>query len=239
MKISVITATYNAMQHLPALVESLRRQTDKDFEWVVADGASSDGTVEYLKSITDLNIKVISQEDFGIYDALNRGIKASSGDFYIVAGADDVFYPNAIGTFKSAICDDAGIITANIDVGKAIAKPEAGRAWLYGMRAIVSGHAVGSCIRRSLHEKFGYYSRSFPICADQLFIGTLYRNGVPVKAVDTVVGRFELQGLSATDVLGMITEFYRVQVRLGFNKYLQTLLVVLRLLKNIKNINNV
>lgn len=236
MKLSVITATFNAMQHLPALVDSLKNQTDKEFEWVVADGASTDGTVEYLKSITDLNIKIISQEDFGIYDALNRGIKASSGDFYIVAGADDVLYPNAIGTFKSAIYDDAGIITANIDVGKAISKPEAGRAWLYGMGAIVSGHAVGSCIRRSLHEKFGYYSRSFPICADQLFIGTLYRNGVPVKAVDTVVGRFELQGLSSMDVLGMLTEFYRVQVRLGFNKYIQSFLFMMRLVKNIKRL---
>lgn len=239
MKISVITATYNAMQHLPALVESLRGQIDKDFEWVVADGASTDGTLEYLKSITDLNLKVISQEDFGIYDALNRGIKACSGEFYLVMGADDIFYPNAIRIYRSAICDDAGIITANIDIGKAISKPEAGRAWLYGMGAIVSGHAVGSCIRRSLHEKFGYYSRSFPICADQLFIGTLYRNGVAINSVDKIVGRFGIQGLSSTDVLGTITEFYRVQVRLGFNKYLQTLLVVLRLLKNIKSIHNV
>lgn len=236
MKISVITATYNAMQHLPALVESLRGQTDKDFEWVVADGASSDGTVEYLKSITDLNLKVVSQEDFGIYDALNRGIKASSGDFYIVAGADDVLYPNAIGTFKSAICEDVGIITANIDVGNTVAKPKAGRTWLYGMGTIVSGHAVGCCIRRSLHEKFGYYSRSFPICADQLFVGMLHKNEVAINSVDKIVGRFEIQGLSSTDVLGMLTEFYRVQVRLGFNKYIQSFLFMMRLVKNIKRL---
>jgi glycosyltransferase len=236
LKISVITATYNAIDHLPNLVESLRNQSDKDFEWVVADGASTDGTLEYLQSITDLNLKVISQEDFGIYDALNRGVKASSGEFYVVTGADDILYPNAISTYKAAISDDVGIITANIDVGNFIAKPKEGMAWFYGMGAIVSGHSVGCCIRRSLHEKFGYYSRNFPICADQLFIGMVFKNQVPIKAVDIVVGVFELQGLSSIDVLGMLTEFYRIQVRLGLNKYIQSFLFMLRLVKNIKNV---
>lgn len=60
MKLSVITATYNAIEYLPDLVASLRKQLDKDFEWIVADGKSTDGTVEYLRSISDLNLKVTS-----------------------------------------------------------------------------------------------------------------------------------------------------------------------------------
>ena len=132
MKISVITATYNAIQYLPALVESLRGQTDKDFEWVVADGASTDGTLEYLKSITDLNLKVVSQEDFGIYDALNRGIKACSGEFYLVVGADDVLYHNAIEIFRSGIGVEIDIVTASIDFGDRISKPRRRMPWFYG-----------------------------------------------------------------------------------------------------------
>jgi len=84
---TVITATYNAQNHLPMLIESLRKQSDKEFEWVVADGASDDGTLELLQSIDDLNIVISSQPDFGIYDALNRAIRDSSGKYYIVAGA--------------------------------------------------------------------------------------------------------------------------------------------------------
>lgn len=231
MIISVITATYNAMKHLPALVESLRGQTDKDFEWVVADGASSDGTVEYLKSITDLNIKVISQEDFGIYDALNRGIKASSGNFYIVAGADDFLYPNAIATFRSGIERGVDIVTAAIDFGDHISKPKGKMAWFYGQFAYVSGHAVGSIFRKSLHEINGYYSRRFPIAADQYFMLKAIHNGARVIFVDDVVGKHELIGVSACDSLGTITEWYRVQVDVGFNRYIQTLLVLLRIIK--------
>jgi len=232
----VITATYNAMNYLPALVESLRNQTDKDFEWIVADGASKDGTVEYLQKNSEFNLKIISQEDFGIYDALNRGIKYCAGEYYLVLGADDILYPNAIETYKREAVGDFDIITANIDVGKTIAKPKGDMTWLHGMSSIVSGHAVGTCIKCSLHEWLGYYSRSFPICADQLFLGVAYSSGVSIKHVDIVVGRFNLQGLSSTDLVGMLTEFYRVQIGLGFNKYLQTLIFFLRIVKNIKSL---
>ena len=58
MKITVVTATYNCVSQLPGLLESLRSQTDRDFEWVVADGGSGDGTLELLRAATDLNILI-------------------------------------------------------------------------------------------------------------------------------------------------------------------------------------
>lgn len=124
-KLSVITATYNAIEHLPKLIECLRNQEDKDFEWVVADGASTDGTLELLESITDLNIVITSQEDFGIYDALNRGIKTSNGEFYLVMGADDLLYLNGIKDYKNAIEDGVDIVTAPIKAGGKITKARA------------------------------------------------------------------------------------------------------------------
>ena len=114
-KLSVITATYNAEKFLSRVIKSLQEQIDKDFEWIISDGASSDSTLEILKSTEGINIKVISGEDFGIYDALNRGIKACNGEFYLVIGADDELYPNAIQNYKEAIEDGVDIITAYID----------------------------------------------------------------------------------------------------------------------------
>lgn len=241
MKISVITATYNAMQHLPALVESLRGQTDKDFEWVVADGASTDGTFEYLKSITDLNLKVISQEDFGIYDALNRGIKACSGEFYLVVGADDILCPDAVSIIKKALTSGSGndFLVFPVRYSDRLIVPKKKMPWLYGQFSYISMHSVGLVIRKALHEKYGYYSRKFPIAADQYFILKAIRDGAKYKTCNELTGEHGSDGVSGTDNLGVITEFYRVQLLVGFNKYLQTLLVVLRLLKNIKNIRNV
>ena len=91
--LSIITATLNSIEYLPKLIDSLRKQKDREFEWVVADGASTDGTLELLKSVTDLDILITSESDFGIYDALNRGIKVCSGDYYLVLGDDDFYIP--------------------------------------------------------------------------------------------------------------------------------------------------
>ena len=239
MKISIVTATFNAIKDLPLLIESLRQQTDKDFEWVVADGASTDGTIDLLESINDLEIRIISQSDFGIYDALNRAVKACTSDFYIVMGADDILYPNAVKIYKSHIDKEVGVITANIENTNGIVSHKSRAYWFYGMGAIASSHAVGCCIRRALHQEFGYYSKSFPICADQLFLGSLFRNGIVFKHADKIVGNFGLQGLSSVDTLGMLTDLYRVQIRLGFNKYVQTALFFLRILKNIRNLHGI
>ena len=160
-KLSVITATYNAEKFLFRVIKSLQEQTDKDFEWIISDGASSDSTLEILKSTEGINIKVISGEDFGIYDALNRGIKACNGEFYLVVGADDELYPNAIEDYKKNIEDGVDIITACVDTDNGKIEPNSGSKWLKGQFHYISGHAVGSIYRTSLHQKFGYYSRKF------------------------------------------------------------------------------
>src|SRR5262245_157296 len=106
--ISVITPTYNAATTLPRLIASLRTQTDRDFEWVIADGHSNDGTLEMLRGIDDLDIRITSQPDYGIYDALNRGVRTCSGEYYVVIGADDFFEPEAIRNFRSNVYDASG-----------------------------------------------------------------------------------------------------------------------------------
>ena len=81
--ISIVTATYNAAAHLQGLIASIKAQTDRDFEWVVADGSSSDDTLDILKRIEGVSMLVDSQPDYGIYDAFNRAIKLARGDYYL------------------------------------------------------------------------------------------------------------------------------------------------------------
>ena len=237
LKLSIITATWNAENFLPRAIKSLEKQTDKDFEWIISDGLSTDSTLEILKKVEGINIKIISQEDFGIYDALNRGIKNCNGEFYLVIGADDELYPNAVKDYKEAIEDDVDIVTAWIDTANGISKAEKTPIWLYSIFShYVTGHAVGSIYRTKLHEKLGYYSRKFPIAAEQLFILTIAKSGAKIKIVEKIVGKFSDDGVSSIDILGTICEFYRVQIAVGENKLLQTILFILRLIKNFRRI---
>lgn len=235
-RLSVITATYNAKKFLPRLIKSLQEQVDKDFEWIISDGVSSDNTLEILKNTNGINIKVISSDDFGIYDALNRGIKACNGEFYLVIGADDELYPNAIQDYKKAIGDDVDIITACIDTNNGKIEPNGGPRWLKAQAHYISGHAVGSIYRTSLHQKLGYYSRKFPIVADQLFVLTAANYGVKIKVIKSIVGKFSNDGVSSIDMLGTLCEFYRVQIAMGENKFVQTTLFILRLIKNFRKL---
>lgn len=234
--ISVITATYNAAAHLPKLIESLRAQTDKDFEWVVADGSSSDGTLGLLKDAADISITVSSQPDFGIYDALNRAIKISKGEYYLVVGSDDFLFPNAIEDYRKAIQESgADIVTATVMAQERQLKPKKGKAWLYGSRAFVSAHSVGSLFRKSLHTKFGYYSKMFPVSAEDLFTQKACRNGASCYNARFIAGEFTTAGLSNTDIIAALTDGFRVQLLME-KKFPQLIIFLLRLIKNYRRL---
>jgi glycosyltransferase involved in cell wall biosynthesis len=236
--LTVITATYNAAEHLPTLIESLRAQSDQDFEWLIADGLSTDGTLELLSQINDLNITLSSEADFGIYDALNRGVTMSSGEFYLVMGADDYLYPDAIENYKKEISDDVDIVTASIKMKSGISRAGRGKSWVARQFEYVSGHSVGSIFRKSLHDRFGLYSRKFPIAADQLFIKVVCQNGAKVKVANFMAGKFNATGVSSTDVIGSMTESFRVQLLTEKNKPLQWALFIWHLIKHYKRICN-
>lgn len=238
MKISIVSATYRAAQHLLRLINSLRAQSNKDFEWIIADGGSTDGTLELLHEIDDLNLVIDSRPDFGVYDALNRAIKLCSGDYYLVLGADDLLYPDAIKIIHDALQDsDYDIYSFLVDSENGV-DVNSKRKWkfFYSQRAYIGAHSVGTVIRKQLHEKFGYYSSKFPIAADQYFIKKVCDAGARIKYVDIPIGVFGSSGISTVDTLGQLTESLRVQIRTRESKLLQFFLFFLRVIKNYKKI---
>jgi glycosyltransferase involved in cell wall biosynthesis len=228
--ISVITATYNAVSHLPKLIDSLRQQTDRDFEWVVADGASTDGTLELLKSVGDIDVVISSQEDFGIYDALNRAVKMAAGDYYIVSGADDCFYPDAIESFRLAI-DQSGadMIVGGATYENAQMRVKRGPAWIYGHASYISAHVLATAFRKNLHDTFGFYSRKYPLAADQLFVMQACENGASRYRAEFLAGEIGSAGVSSMDRVGCATELFRVQLALGKAMFPQWVILLLRL----------
>ena len=92
MKFSIITATFNASKTLPCLIDSLRAQTNRDFEWIVIDGVSTDGTQDILRQNEDVIAAWVSEPDAGVYDAWNKGLKKARGEWVCFIGADDFFW---------------------------------------------------------------------------------------------------------------------------------------------------
>ncbi len=125
MKFSIITAVYNNKASLKKAIESLRTQSYKDFEHIIVDGASTDGTVEILRHFDKLSeglaqddnekqgddyknkLKWISEPDKGIYDAINKGINMASGDMIGLLHSDDTFTsPEVLSKIADKFSDD-------------------------------------------------------------------------------------------------------------------------------------
>ena len=88
-KISIITVCYNNRTTIQDTIESVMHQDYKDFEHIVIDGASTDGTLDVLEKFTHPRLKVFSEKDHGIYDAMNKGILKATGDIIAFLNADD------------------------------------------------------------------------------------------------------------------------------------------------------
>jgi glycosyltransferase len=91
MRFSIITAVRNNKDNLRNAIASLRMQTFRNYEHIIIDGASTDGTIDVIKELADEKTKWTSEPDSGIYEALNKGIKMSSGDVICLLHSDDEF----------------------------------------------------------------------------------------------------------------------------------------------------
>ena len=91
MKVTVVTAVLNDAGHIEQTILSVISQTDIEIEYIIVDGGSKDGTLELIGKYKDKISLLISESDRGVYDAMNKGIKHSSGDFVYFLNSGDVF----------------------------------------------------------------------------------------------------------------------------------------------------
>jgi glycosyltransferase involved in cell wall biosynthesis len=96
VKLSLITVSYNSELTIRDTLESVKNQSNRDLEYIVIDGGSTDGTIEILKDYSDIIDKIVSEPDKGIYDAMNKGIEIATGDIVGILNSDDTFYSNTV-----------------------------------------------------------------------------------------------------------------------------------------------
>lgn len=127
MKFSIITGTYNQQQLLEKLFEALKRQTVKDFEWIVCDDGSNDGTREYIQGLTAdfpikyvRNIKIIKRSHYA--KAINKGIKKAVGDYCIFISGDSFPEVNFLEQINEYVSEDTVVcgVRIQIDHGQAV-----------------------------------------------------------------------------------------------------------------------
>lgn len=172
MKVSIVSATYNSEKSIEACLRSVREQDYPNIEHIVIDGASNDKTLQILEANKAGIGKLISEKDDGIYDALNKGIEAATGDVIGFLHSDDLFAHKSVIShyvelFKNgfaAVYSDLNYVSQ--DLGRTIRKWRSGE-YKEGMfkRGWMPPHPT-FYVRKEVYAKFGKFNTDLRISAD-------------------------------------------------------------------------
>ncbi|MDR1764100.1 MAG: glycosyltransferase [Dysgonamonadaceae bacterium] len=209
MKLSIITVNLNNAEGLKKTVESVISQTFTDFEFIIIDGASTDGSLEVVNNyqLSNLNFQLISEPDKGIFDAMNKGILLAKGDFCQFLNSGDYLYSTTVleEVFSREYSDD--IVTGNfielydsktaLRKGRAYARQQQGKPLtMLDLFAGSLSHQA-TFIRRELFDRYGLYNPEMKVASDWLFfLYTIGIKGVTVKYIDQTIVYFDMNGIS-------------------------------------------
>ena len=213
MRISIITVVYNSKDTIQDAMDSVLLQEYDDLEYIIVDGASTDGTVEVINEAIEINskrnIKFISEKDSGIYDAMNKGISLATGDIIGMLNSDD-FYINhniistVVNEFMTNSVDSvfADLLYVRADDSDKIVRyySSAGfhpKKMAYGW---MPAHPT-FFVKREIYEQYGLYKCDYQIAADyELIARFLVKNKVSYSYIPKVLVKMRTGGASTRNL---------------------------------------
>lgn len=174
MKVSIITAVFNRQDCIQTSLDSVKSQTYPNIEHIAVDGASIDGTLEILQAELGENSLLISEKDNGIYDALNKGIAAASGEIIGLMHSDDFFAHKDIVSRIATAFNDPTVeaVYGDLEYVAANDRQRVVRNWIseeYKPEKLKKGWMPPHptlFLRRQVFDRLGNYDTNFKIAAD-------------------------------------------------------------------------
>ena len=213
MKVSIITATYNSSNTIIDTLKSLENQSYPNIEYIIVDGASKDNTLEIVKKYSTKISKIISEPDKGIYDALNKGIDASTGDIIGFLHSDDIFaYSNAIEDLVNTLINEQShAIYADLEYVSKENTSNVVRRWVSGnykhsnlKKGWMPPHPT-FFMKRNLYKQYGSFDLNFKISADyDSLLRYLWLNNISVSYLPKVVTKMRVGGESNRSFLNIL-----------------------------------
>lgn len=201
MKLSIITVNLNNRDGLLKTIDSVVSQTFRDFEWIVIDGGSTDGSKELIEQYADHFAYWVSEPDKGIYNAMNKGIRVAKGDYLQFLNSGDwLCSDNTLqNVFDCSFTDDVLFGSCIVhDPGAGIYEhgPTDNNFTAFQLLSKSLPHQA-SFIKKKLFDRYGLYDESFKICADmKFFYDVIVNHNVSVGHLPFAVAHFDGAGIS-------------------------------------------
>ncbi len=222
---SIITASYNSEETISRTIQSVLDLDFLDFEYIIIDGNSSDKTVELIKSFVPkfndkgVSFRYVSEKDNGIYDAWNKGIKMSLGEWISFLGSDDSYFSNALSVYHSEIQKQPEINYISSQLNLTNAKNEViavfGKKYVWdNVIRDINMAQVGSFHKRELFDKVGFFSTQYKIVGDLDFYIRCKDFIVP-GYIEKITGNMQNGGVS-NQVYNALKEALTVKIHYGY-----------------------
>lgn len=202
MLISIITINYNDKLGLERTVKSVLSQRFENFEHIIIDGNSSDGSKEVIDKYADKFSYCISEPDSGIFNAMNKGIKVAKGEYLLFLNSGDTFYDdNVLLNASEKVTNDYDIYYGDVKRiypnGKEVIKkyPKKLNFNFFVDSAIAHQSSI---VKRSLFDKVFYFNEDYKVFSDwEFFVCAICKFNIPYKHLDTIVANFDMDGISS------------------------------------------
>ena len=203
MKISVVTASYNSEATIGFTIESFLRQKHPDKEMLVIDGASRDATLKIVEGFASSDIRVVSEPDKGVYDAMNKGFRLFSGDAIGFLNSDDTFHDDGVLGDVAANLANADIVYGDLNMVTDHRSKRTARMWRGGalrrhafQLGWVPPHPT-FYMRKEVAQKVGDYDLRFITTADyDYMLRAIALNNYRVHYLPRVMVDFQIGGIS-------------------------------------------
>jgi glycosyltransferase involved in cell wall biosynthesis len=204
MQVSIITVCFNEEKTISDTCESVICQTFKDFEWIVVDGGSTDGTLEVFKTYAKHISHFVSEKDRGIYDAMNKGILKATGSYLLfLNGGDTLHDPHVLHDIFTDHSPKADILYGKeLQIKKDGTWRLFGNSYKFDVNFWILGYKLrhqAAFFRRNLFEKYGLYNLEYQSAGDyELFLRYIFGNQCSVQYFDRVIDNYRFyDGLSS------------------------------------------
>lgn len=208
-KISVITVVYNDVENIGGTIKSVVNQTYKNFEYIVIDGNSDDGTVDVIKKYDKEITFWVSEKDKGIYDAMNKGIKKSKGDLLYFLNSNDFFFNNSV--LQDIVKKYLGKDKPDILHGRLFfkyndsLKRDTFSEKLIPEERLPNGSSLyhqAAFIKKQTFDVLGLYDTNYAIAGDYEFFCRCFVNNLSIVCIDNVITIFNCGGRGFNKEIG-------------------------------------
>lgn len=208
-KISVITTTYNSASTIEDTLKSVIGQDYPNVEYIIIDGLSKDNTLEIVNKYKDKIAKIISEKDSGIYDALNKGINAATGDIIALLHSDDFYMDNTVlskvaAEFEKTKAESVygNLYYVNKDNTDKIVRKWVSGKYKHGMflNGWMPPHPA-FFVKRACYEKYGMFNLQFRSAADyELMLRFLHKHKITTSYIKQYLVKMRTGGQSNASV---------------------------------------